>query len=55
MRLLDQVYMDWIEKGCTGRIDICLGIDDAIMVKRIELHPGKLGNRSRGASTCATR
>jgi len=25
MKLLDQVYTDLIEKGCTGRIDICRG------------------------------
>jgi hypothetical protein len=25
MRLLDQAYTDWIEKGYTGRIDICRG------------------------------
>jgi len=25
MRLLDQVYTDWIEKGYTGRINMCRG------------------------------
>ena len=27
MKLLDQAYTDWIEKGYTGRIKICVGID----------------------------
>jgi hypothetical protein len=44
-----------LKKDVLAESIYAVGIEDAIMGKKIEQHPGKLGNRSRGTSTCAMR